>query len=336
MALRDANNNASYDNTLYGSGVGQNWVPQLYSSKILTRFYENVVYTEITNTDYEGQIRNQGDKVLIRFAPDVTINAHKAGDTLTYQQLNAANIELNIDQAFDWAFQVIDEDETQFDVDAANKATANAARLLQIEVEKEMFTYMAGAVSPLNSGAFAGLRSGDGGAKSTLPGGADTANTSGGVDLGVHDASVALTTTNIIDYIVYLNQILDEQDIPNEGRWVVLPAWACSLLKRSDLKQADITGDSTGVIRTGMIGMIDRTMVYMSNNLYSQRNTGDTLTEFNILAGLDMATTFAAQISKSEQLRIQDYFGNYYRGLLVYGRKVVRPEGLAVLVGHRG
>jgi len=331
------NNNADYNESFYGSQQGNNkWIPQLYASKIQTRFYEKVMFTEITNTDYEGQIKNQGDKVIIRFAPDVTINTHVAGDKLTYQQLDAANVELDIDQAFNWAFQMPDEDETQFDIAAANAASSNAARLLMIDVERDVFSYMAGAASPLNTGEFAGLRSGIGGAKTVLPGGADTPNTSGGIDFGSSGAPVILTKDNMLEYIVFINQLLDEQDVEDDGRWVVLPQWACSLLKNGELRRADVTGDNVGLIRSGLVGMVDKTMIYKSNNLLTAVDSAGSTTPANkpvtsILAGCTLATTFAAQINKSEQLRIQDYFGNYYRGLMVYGRRVVRPEALVVL-----
>jgi len=47
-----------------------------------------------------------------------------------------------------------------------------------------------------------------------------------------------------------------EANIPSENRWVVLPAWYISQLKKGDLKSADITNDSVGVIRSGVVGMI--------------------------------------------------------------------------------
>jgi hypothetical protein len=75
--------------------------------------------------------------------------------------------------------------------------------------------------------------------------------------MGGAGAGVAVTSTNATDLIVDINTVLDEQNIPSADRWVVLPAWFVALLKKGDLKSADITGDSTGLIRSGVIGMVN-------------------------------------------------------------------------------
>jgi hypothetical protein len=129
--------------------------------------------------------------------------------------------------------------------------------------------------------------------------------------------------------------VLDEANQPSEGRWVVLPAWFCALLKKGDLRSADITGDSTGVIRNGLIGMVDRFKVYMSNNLHTATD-GDTETSWYVMAGTKEACTFAAQIDKVDTLKIPTSFGEYWRTLFVYGRAVVQPTALASLICKRG
>ena len=48
----------------------------------------------------------------------------------------------------------------------------------------------------------------------------------------------------LLDVILRLGQVLDEQNIPETGRWVVIPAWAAMMLKQSELRQAYLTGDS--------------------------------------------------------------------------------------------
>jgi hypothetical protein len=139
---------------------------------------------------------------------------------------------------------------------------------------------------------------------------------------------LVLTSANATEFVVQMNQVLDEANQNQEGRWCVLPAWVCTALKTSDLKAANITGDGTGVIRTGLIGMIDRMHVYQNNNLATDTAGGLTTGEFGVLAGTNEAATFAAQITKSDTLRIPDSFGEYWRSLFVYGRAVVQPESL--------
>ena len=71
-----------------------------------------------------------------------------------------------------------------------------------------------------------------------------------------------------------MGQCLDGQNVPEDGRWAVIPAWMASLIKRSDLKQAYLTGDSVSPLRNGKLGMVDRFTLYVSNNLSSVTDLG--------------------------------------------------------------
>jgi hypothetical protein len=127
-----------------------------------------------------------------------------------------------------------------------------------------------------------------------------------------------------------MGQVLDEQDVPETGRWLVIPSWMAALIKNSDLKQAYLTGDSQSPLRNGKLGMIDRFTLYVSNNLPyatdlgSDSSTGGTGTAadvrgWNILAGTRDAISFASQMTNVETIRAQSTFGNIVRGLNVYG-----------------
>ena len=107
-----------------------------------------------------------------------------------------------------------------------------------------------------------------------------------------------------------------------------MPFWATTLLKLSDIRQVDITGDTTSPLRNGMVGMIDRFTIYNSNLLPINSSTGDWRSV--ILAGHRYATTFATQLTKTETIRSERTFGDLIRGLVVYGYKVIKPEALAV------
>jgi len=226
---------------------------------------------------------------------------------------------LLIDQGYYSAFQVDDVNKAQADIELVSLFAEDASHRIKIGVDKEVLAYIATRAATDNQGATAGAISGN-------------------VDLGVitgAGASEDITKDNAVEYIVDLNQVLDEANQPDEGRWVILPAWFCAMLKKGDLRAADITGDSTGVIRNGKIGMVDRTTVYMSNNLYSATD-GDTETSWYVQAGTKEAATFAAQVDKVDTLKIPDSFGEYWRTLFVYGRSVVQPEALCTLICKRG
>ena len=58
-----------------GSGANEvNFIPEVFSKLLQAKFYKQSVLPAISNTDYQGEISGQGDKVIIRTVPAVTIN----------------------------------------------------------------------------------------------------------------------------------------------------------------------------------------------------------------------------------------------------------------------
>lgn len=262
------------------------------------------------------EFKNKGDSIKIRKTPDITVGTYTVGGTISYQHPADDSLEMVIDQALYTAFRCDDVDKVQTDMDLVNMYANDSAKQLDITVDTDVLSVMGLGADASNQGATAGAISGN-------------------IDLGVPaTASIAITSTNAVDYIVYLNQVLDEANIPSEGRFVVIPAWFSTLLKTGDLKRADITGDGSGLIRTGLIGRVDRTDVYVSNNLKHQTEGANEA--FYVVAGTKDATSFALQLSKSDTLPIPDSFGQYWRSLYVYGRKVTNPVALSMLYCHKG
>jgi hypothetical protein len=303
----------------YDSAGTSKFTPIVWSKKMLRNFYASTAFMEIANTDYEGEIKGQGDKVMIRTTPAITINDYTVGGTLTYQVPELANKELAIDQAKSWSFRLDDIDKVQTDLPLMDRFAMDAGERLKIAIDVDCFEEVVGDAAAGNKGATAGAIS------SSIDMGAT--GTNGGNALSV-------TKSNATELVVDANTVLDEANIPNENRWIVLPAWWCANLKKSDLKAANITGDGTGVIRSGVIGVVDRTKVIQSNNLYTATEGTATLTY--ALAGTKEAMTFALQLTKTESLLIPDSFGTYMRGLAVYGRKVVQPTALVEMVAVKG
>jgi len=119
---------------------------------------------------------------------------------------------------------------------------------------------------------------------------------------------------------------MEERNLPTEGRWIVIPPKAAGYIQKSDLKNAAITGDAKSVIRGNLnnqrLGEIGGITVYVSNNLSSSGTT------FQCIAGHKSAVTYASQIVKVENLRLQQKFGDAVRGLNVFGYKTVLASGL--------
>jgi hypothetical protein len=106
------------------------------------------------------------------------------------------------------------------------------------------------------------------------------------------------------------------------------------LVKKSELKDASISGDGASMLRNGRMGMVDRFTLYRSNLLAYTAESGNNA--FHMLAGHRSGLTFAAQMTKMETLRNPTRFGDLTRGLKVYGYSVIKPEALVHLYGRKG
>jgi len=284
-----------------------NFIPEIWSGKLIENFYDATVLSAISNTDYEGEIKNMGDTVNIRTTPELTIQTYVKGQTLSVENPDKAKLQLIIDKGEYFAAVEDDVDQVQSDVNMMDRWSKDASERMKIKIDTRVLTDMLTDVHASNKGQTAG-------------------RISGNIDLGVAGTPEALTTSNVIGKIVDMGTVLDEANCPESDRFMVIPAKMGGLIKQSDLKDASITGDGSSPLRNGRLGMIDRFTVYVSHNLYKSGS------EFSVIAGHKMGFTFASQMTNMETIRSETTFGNIIRGLQVYGYKVVKPEALATLV----
>lgn len=298
----------------YDATGASKFIPEIWSGKLLVKFYNSTVFGEIANTDYDGEIKNQGDTVHIRTLPDIVINDYQKGQDLDFQRPESPNVDLQINKGKYFGLIIDDVDAVQSDIKLMDKWADVAGQQMKIKVDTQILAAVYADAHTKNKGATAGL-------------------VSGAINIGAAGAPVSLTKVNVLDYIIDCGLVLDEQNVPEQGRWIVLPAWACAMIKKSDLKDASLTGDGSSILRNGRIGMIDRFTIYNSNNLTA---VTDTVQCWHSLFGHKLGLTFASQLTKMETLRAQTTFGNIVRGLNVYGFKVVKSEAIGDLYITKG
>lgn len=288
------------------------FIPTLWAGKWLEKFYASSVLTQIANTDYEGMISAQGDHVVIRQIPDIQIRDYVAGQNLVYERPDSPVVDLYIDKGKYFAPIVDDVIAVQSDLDQMDAWTTDSAEQMKIAVDRDVLGAIPvdAGIATRNKGLTAGLISQN-------------------VNLGVTGTPLQLTKSNVIDKLLDLGQVLDEQNVPETGRWVIMPAWAIAMLKKSDIKDSSLTGDGVSPIRNGRVGMIDRFMLY-SSNLLPAVTDGSTRC-FYIIAGHKVGFSFASQITKVETMRAESTFGDILRGLKVYGYKVTKGDAIALL-----
>jgi len=319
--------NAPFNTSTSYSGA---FIPTLWSGKLLAKFYQNTMLSEIANTDYEGELKNQGDTIRIRLAPSISINDYEVGSNLSYEVPTPIYQDMQVNKGKYFGVQVNDVLAYQSDMDLMNMFTEDAAKQLKIAIENEVFfnNFVTEGPAAANEGTTAGA-------------------ISAAYDLGSDTNPIDESTAgNVLDTILRMSAALDEQNVPEDGRWLIISPKDRNLLMQSNIAQAYFTGDQSSVIRTGKIGMLDRFTVYVSN-LLPKGTTGkalvsgldavadgdalaNALPRRLMVAGTKAANSFAMTVNKTEPLRNQTDFGDIVRGLAVYGRKVVKPEAMVI------
>jgi hypothetical protein len=304
----------SSGNNLQGTG----FIPEIWSGKLVEKFYASTVLAAISNTDYEGEIKNKGDRVKIRTKPTITIHNYSSDGLLGLDRPTGGTLELYIGNGKYFSLILDDVMEIQSDLNILSMWSDDAAQQLKITVDQDVLDGIVGQMAAANQGVAAGV-------------------ITGSINLGVKGTPLAVVGRNpgagqveLLDVLMRMGQVLDEQNIPEVGRWVVMPSWAGRQIKQSELRQAYLSGDSVSMLRNGRLGMVDRFTIYISNLLpnNSTDSTNFASGEWPIFAGHAHGLTFASQISKVETLRSELTFGQILRGLQVYGYQVVDGKAL--------
>jgi hypothetical protein len=291
------------------------FIPEIWSGKLIEKFYNATVLAAIANTDYEGEIKNVGDNIRIRTKPTITIRPYVADMPLVVERPSSNIVEMQINMGNYFNTILDDVMQVQSDLNQLSMWSDDAAEQMKIVIDTQVLTTLDAGVVAANKGLTAG-------------------KLSQGINLGAVGSPVALTPNNVLNYIVDLGTVLDEQNIPETGRWLVIPAWVAGLIKKSDLRNASVSGDGVSMSRNGRVGGIDRFTLYSSNLLPTV--VEGTANAVQIFAGHPHGLSFAAQVNKMETLRSEQTFGTLMRGLQVYGSKVLDGIALTELYAVRG
>lgn len=290
-------------------------IPEIWSGKTLVKFYEESIMGQLCNTDYEGEIKTEGDTVWIRTIPDMQIRNYEKGQTLAIQRPQPTKIALTIDRAKYWNAQVDDIDKLQSDLNFMEDWSQDAAQQMKQEWDTEFLADVYADAHARNKGAQAGVRSRS-------------------INLGSAGSPIVVTKTNVLDVLVDIGVVLDEQRVPRSERRIAIPPWFAACIKLSDLRDASLTGDGKSTLRSGRIGEIDNLELFTSNLISTVTDTGNQC--YNVLATHKSGITFASQLIKNEVIRAESTFGHLARGLQVCGWQGIKSESIVHLYCRKG
>ena len=315
--------------------------PEIFSQRVLMFFRTSSVVEGITNNEYYGELASYGDSVRIMLEPTLTVSPYTRGATITEQALADNDVTIEIDQANHFAFKVDDIEAKLAHVNWESLATGSATFALKNSYDREVLTFMsqgAQLANIVNAGATV----------------ADKQETANVITLG-HGAS----ETDPLNLLSLLSLKLDEAEVPEEGRYVVISPRFMELLARTDSKLLSTDyNQGEGGLKNGLVmsGKLRGFSLYKTNNApkYTTDTAGSTIAQSaddgaqggdNIVAGGDdsggvlgdvivaghmSAVATVSSIDKVEKIRAESTFADLVRGLHVYGRAIIRPESLAV------
>lgn len=277
-----------------------NFIPTIWSARLLEHLDKKHVYAALLNRDYEGEIKNFGDTVKINQIGDVEIKDYtKNQDIDAPDELSGDQLTLTIDQAKYFNFSIDDVDAAQVNPKLMDKAMQRAAYGMNDVTDKFCANLL-----------YVGVAAGN--------------------TIGSDEAPVVPTKDTAYDLLVDLGTVLTEANVPTEGRWVVVPAWYHGLLLKDNRFVGNGTDYNKALIEGGQVGVAAGFQIWLSNNV---PNTAGA--KYKIIGGTNEAGSYAEQILKTEAYRPEKRFSDAVKGLHVYGAKVLQPKCIAVLTANK-
>lgn len=270
----------------------RNFVPTIWSAKLFQELDKSHVLVNLCNRDYEGEITAYGDQVKINAVGDITVNNYAPNVTeITPQQLTAAQTVLEIDQAKYFAFYIDDVDNAQTKPKLMGEAMRKSAHALGDTADRFIAGFYTQAGSTVGS------------------------------------TGILSTGSNVLAVLADAALSLDQNNVPAQGRWMMIPPWFHQRLITAEVLQTDGSIDANQTYRNGFVGKAYGFDIYMSNNLSTGISTAGTRSHYG-LAGTQRAMSFAEQVVKLEAYRPENSFSDAVKGLHVYGGKVIDPAAL--------
>ena len=340
----------------YGNLPNGNFSAVIYSKQVQLAFRKASTVEDITNSDYFGEIAAMGDSVKIIKEPEVSVQAYARGTQITAQDLDDEDFSLVVDQANYYAFKIDDIEAAHSHVNFMQMASDRAAYRLRDQYDQDVLGYLTGFQQSAKHANADTARTTAPGTKAVTSAGSDellstmklikgsftNITTSSAGDHSIPLAprlpgATALPTATASPLMVIsrMGRLLDQQLVDTQGRWIVVDPIFVEMLKDEDSRLLNGDFGGSGLQNGLVINNLHGFRVYVSNNLPKlgtgpgTSGTANQNTNFGVIVGgQDAAVATAQQINKTESYRDPDSFADIVRGMHLYGRKILRPEGI--------
>jgi len=276
------------------------FIPTIWSAKLFVRLRKQLVAASIVNNDYEGEIRNYGDRVKINEIGPITISDYAKYGTLTWAELTSAQKELIIDQAKSFSFKMDDIDTAQVNPKLMNAAMDEASYSIADTIDQYLLSLYAQA---------------------------GVTNTT---YMGSSASPISVSSGNVILTLSFAGRYLSEKNVPQANRFMVVTPWLHQKMLLAEIGGISATAVpktfDNGALTSGFVGQALGFNFLVSNNVQASASSVSA-----IMCGNTSAISYAGQVAKIKAVELQDSFGEGVKGLYVYGAKVARPDALGCL-----
>jgi N4-gp56 family major capsid protein len=295
--------------------IANNFIPELWSDEVIGAYKSNLVVANlVTKLSHKGK---KGDTIHIPVPARGSASAKAANTQVTLSAATNTVVDVSINKHYEYSKLIEDIAEVQSLASMRKFYTDDAGYALAKQVDDDLFALgeglQGGTVGGSNAASWEKAVIGSTGATDY------TGNSSNAADI---------TDAGIRKMIL----ILDDADVPMDGRSIILPPIAANdmlAINRFTEQQFIGSGDA---IRTGKIGQIYGVDVFISSNCPSASgNSG--ADRVGMLIHKD-ALVLAEQVGVRSQTQYkQEYLGDLFTSDTIYGVAELRNDaGVAFVV----
>lgn len=268
---------------------GEKWASVLQS-----QLRESFVGKFIADTKFEGEFDRADTVHFVRQTKITLATLASSYDEIPVQDITQTDETFTPSVRKAFTVRVSDEDYKVENVDPDSQVIQDAAERFAAAYDDEIFAQYANAGTTITDSYMA------------------TASNGGGTN------AITVSKSNIYDMITAVGQTMDEANIPDSNRWLVLdPKRKRLLINAPELVRDTALGD--GVVTGGSVGMVDNIKIYWSNRTVLA-------TSRYLLAGQGKPICFAAITKPKVQFvgseTQANSFVNYMKGQSRFGAKV--------------
>ena len=302
------------------------FVPEFYSQKLLKESKEMTDFkNNMTNSDWEGEIKSAGDTVHI-CTPDASNIVIGEGVVPEVNDVYPKSMTLTIDKtkSFQFKFNDIEQAQSQFNMMEGYMSIANERMMIEVNKELEL--------EVLNNAEVPNVGTNAAGFQATSA----TINTFFNRLKKTLMANKALSPAGFYTFKGNKEQALQLNAVVTIGTGLFE-----QLVNSTQLTHPTVQGDD--ILYKGVVGQIAGMQIFVDTLLdgikqaeCANHYADEANKKFIAIAGTKMGITFAEQYNKVEKLRDPQTFADIGRALYLYGYKITNPKSLVkgtVVVG---